>query len=67
MDKLILRKMARDWAKGILMACDTTSWSDLLTEDENAYLVGEVDKIANRITPDAAEQSVDRIFEKYYE
>ncbi len=67
MDKLILRKMAKDWAKGILLACDTTSWSEVLEQDENDYLVEEITKIADRITKDDPLRSVDEIFEKYYE
>lgn len=68
MDKRILNKIAKEWCKGILLARDGQSFDDdsLLDVDEQIYILQQVDKIAERITPTSASQSLVQIINKYY-
>jgi hypothetical protein len=69
MDKLILKKIAKEWCKGILMACDLTDeeTAELLTEEEMDYIQKEAFKIANRITIEPQANSLNECIKKYYE
>jgi hypothetical protein len=72
MDKNILKKIAKEWCKGILMANGGDSFLDaeqegLLTMEETDYILRETDKIANRITKEEYSSSLDDIIKKYYE
>lgn len=69
MDKRILNKIAKDWAKSILIATamDCEELDDVLSQEEQNYIVKEIDKVADRITKDAAETNLVAIVKKYYE
>jgi len=72
MDKLILKKIAKEWCKGILLACDGDALGDaqddeLITQDEASYIVSEAHKIAKRITKEPYLTSLTKIINKYYE
>ena len=71
MEKLILKKIAKDWSKNILLGCDNDSFSDIekegkLSEEEISYIVSETHKIAERITPNNCPPSIDAIIDSYY-
>lgn len=71
MDKRILKKIAKEWTKGILLACDADAIGDsvedgILTEDEAAYVVEESHKIAERITSEPYLPTLTAIVAKYY-
>jgi len=69
MNKLILKKIAKEWCKGILKACDLTDeeTAELLTEEEMNYLQNEAVKIADRITKEPQAHSLNDCIKKYYE
>ena len=69
MDKLILKKIAKDWAKGILFSTEADSFDEdsLLSVEEQYYVVEEVQKIAMRLTNGNVEVNLDEIISKYYE
>lgn len=72
MDKNILKKIAKEWCKGILLANEGGSFSDaikegLLTENEVDFIVGETQKIAERITKEQMTPNLDDIIKKYHE
>ena len=72
MDKNILKRIAKDWTKGILLACETDAFGDaieegLITEEEAGYIVEESHKIANRITKAQPLFRVSDIINRYYE
>ena len=72
MDKLILKKIAKEWCKGILLANGGDAMGDsiekgLITEDEATFIVLESHKIAERITKEPYLTSLGDIIEKYYE
>ncbi len=72
MDKLILRKIAKEWCKGILMACEGDAFgeaidNELITEEEVNYVVKESHKIAERITKEPQLFDLTKIIEKYYD
>ncbi|PHR23577.1 MAG: hypothetical protein COA36_16735 [Desulfotalea sp.] len=72
MDKNILKKIAKEWCKGILLANEGDSFSDtidngLLTEKEAAFILKETTKIAERITKETYSTSLELIVRKYYE
>lgn len=69
MDKRILNKIAKDWAKSILIATamDCEELDDILSPEEQNYVVKEVEKVAGRITKDVAETNLVAIVGKYYE
>jgi len=72
MDKLILKKIAKEWCKGILLANDGDSFGDsiesgLLTEEEADFILIETRKIAERITKEPYIASLNEIIGKYYE
>jgi formate-dependent phosphoribosylglycinamide formyltransferase (GAR transformylase) len=69
MDKRILNKIAKDWAKSILIATamDCEELDDILSQEEQDYIVEEVEKVADRITKDKAETNLVSIVAKYYE
>ena len=69
MDKLILKKIAKEWAKGILLATGVDSFDDksLLSIEEQTFIVNEVHEIANRLTNEKQEGTLDDIIDKYYE
>ena len=72
MDKNILKKIAKEWCKSILLANDGDSFGDaiedeLLTEEEAAFILGETEKIAQRITKEPYTSNLTDIVKKYYE
>jgi hypothetical protein len=69
MNKTILNKIAKDWAKSILIATamDCEEIDNILSQEEQDYIVKEVYKVAGRITKDTAESSLVEIVGKYYE
>lgn len=68
MDKLILKQIAKRWCKAILMANDITDEEtmELLSEEEQVYLLEQVEAIANRITDRQADVSLNDIIKEYY-
>jgi len=70
MDKRILKKIAAEWASGILFhGTGMDSFDDEgLTPDEEGYIVEEVQKIALRITKgDVPNANLPEIVKKYYD
>jgi hypothetical protein len=69
MDKRILNRIAKDWAKSILIATemDCEELDDVLSAEEQYYIIAEVEKIADRITKSTAETNLVSIVKKYYE
>ena len=69
-DKRVLKLIAKEWAKGILLATELASFDEdsdeYLDLDEQSYIVEEVHKIANRITEEDSLPSLNRIIEKYF-
>lgn len=68
MDKLILKNIAKRWCKAILMANDITDEEtmELLSEEEQAYLLEQVEAIANRITDRQTDISLNDIIKEHY-
>ena len=68
MDKLILKNIAKRWCKAILMANDITDEEtmQLLSEEEQSYLLEQVEAIANRITDRQTDVSLNDIIKEYY-
>jgi ribosomal protein L7Ae-like RNA K-turn-binding protein len=68
MDKLILKQIAKRWCKAILMANDITDEEtiELLSEEEQEYLLEQVEAIANRITDRQTDVSLNDIIKEYY-
>lgn len=66
MDKRILKKVAKEWAKGILLATDLQSFDGDLTPDEEQFIVDEVRLIAERLTKEPPLGSLPEILKKYY-
>lgn len=72
MDKRILKKITKEWCKGILLACETDAFSEsvsegLITEEEAGYIVDEAHKLAERITDSRQLFDVKEIIKQYYE
>ena len=72
MDKLILKKIAKKWCKGILLANDGDAFGDsieegFLTEEEADFMLLETKKIAERITKEPYKASLNDIIGEYYE
>lgn len=71
MNKNILKNIAKEWAKGILLSTEGVSFDeefeDLLSTDEEHYIINEVHKIAERITKEDYTPSLVDIVKKYYE
>lgn len=72
MDKKVLKKISKEWCKGILLACDQSSFFELedngkLTSEEVQYIVNETYKIAERITDEPYSANLESIIDKYYE
>jgi hypothetical protein len=67
MDKRILKQIAKEWAKGILLATDMDSFDKELNTDEQSYVLDEVHKIARKITEEDASGSLPQIIRKYYD
>ena len=70
MDKRILKKIAKEWCQAILLANGTDSFAeidkDLLTQDEQFYIVSESHRIAHRITNEPPVYELEEIIKKYY-
>ncbi len=68
MDKRILKKIAKDWAKGILFATGTDSFEEnsIMSLEEQQYIVNEVQNIGMKLTDGNVETSLDDIVAKYY-
>ena len=69
MKKHILKKIAKDLAKGILLATamDEEDLDDVLSPEEQAYINAEVEKIANMLTDEVADTNLVDIVKKYYD
>lgn len=72
MDKRILKQIAKEWSKGILLACEGDAFSDaierdLITDDEASYIVAETHKIAQRITKEPYIPALTELIKKHYE
>lgn len=71
MEKRILNKIAKDWAKGILFATGTDSFDEeldyILTIEEQSYIVEKVQEIGDRLTKDKRESNLSTIIKKYYD
>lgn len=68
MNKRILKKIAKDWAKGILFSTEGGSFeaSMGLTHEEESYIIEEVHKIGRRIIGGNIEVDLEEIIKKYY-
>jgi hypothetical protein len=68
MDKLILKNIAKRWCKAILMANDITDEEtmELRSQEEQDYLLEQVEVIANRITDKQTDTSLNDIIREYY-
>lgn len=68
-DKIILNKIARRWAKGILEAAtmDCEEADECLSPEEQMYVVNEVKKIAEGITKEPNNTSLSAIIQDYFE
>lgn len=67
MDKLILKKIAKRFAKSILLNTQASvSFDNVLTDDESEYVCKELIKIANKITTDEDSSDVDSLVKEYY-
>lgn len=69
MDKRILKKIAKDWAKGILVSTnmDSEFADEVLSYEEQKYIYEEVEKIGERIIDGNTEASLDDIIKKHYD
>ncbi len=70
MDKLILKKIAKEWPAGILYyGTGTDSFNEeMIFPEESGYIVSEVQKIALRINnKEVPESCLDEIIKKYYD
>ena len=71
MDKRILKQIAKEWCKGILLSNEASSFDsnldEMLSQEEQNYIVIESHKIANRITKEDYSASLSKIVEKYYD
>lgn len=67
MDKRILKQIAKEWAKGILLATDMDSFEDDLEIDEQIFILNEVHNLANKMTKEDSSGSLYQIIRKYYE
>lgn len=67
MEKRLLKKIAQDWCKSILLANGMDSFDDdILTQEEQSYIVEECTRIANRITDRPPVFTLPEIVEQYY-
>ncbi len=67
MDKLILKKIARRYAKSILINTQAQIGFDgELTVEECSFIQEELNKIANKITSDKAIGNVNDLVAEYY-
>lgn len=74
MDKRILKKIAKEWASGILFhgtGMDSFDTDSGLTQDEQGFIVEEVQRLGmslmKGIGKEEPETSLDVIIRKYYE
>ena len=69
MEKRILKKIAKEWAKSILLATehDCEELEGVITVSEENYIVEEVKRIAERITKESYLPTLESIVSKYYE
>lgn len=70
-NKRILRQIAKEWCKAILLACETDAFepsleSGLLDADEVNFIVDEAHNIAERITTEDYNPSLNSIVKKYF-
>ena len=67
MKKSDIKKIAKRWCKGILLANDLTDkeTSELLSENEMSYLQNQSYKIANRITKEKQGLSLNDLIKQY--
>lgn len=68
MDKNILKKIAKDWCKSILLANEGSSFGDdsLLTIEEQNFILKETKKIAAKITNNPPKTNIEDIISQYY-
>ena len=73
MNKTILKKIAKDWCKSILLSNEAMVSFDklledgLLTMEEVMYIQEYTDKIANSITKNNSGDTIIEIFSQYYD
>lgn len=69
MDKRILKEIAKRWCKAILIANDVTDSEtmEMLSQEEQDYLLSQVEVIANRITDRETDISLNDIIKEYYD
>lgn len=67
MDKKILKQIAKEWAKGILLATSMDAFDEELDIEEQIFVLAEVYKIANKITTEEESGSLPEIIKKYYD
>lgn len=73
MDKRILKKISKEWCKGILLACESDAFGDLMSEgvltpEEVDYIIEEAMNTAERIFPNKPQEfDVEKIVSRYYE
>jgi len=68
MDKLILKKIAKRFCKGVLeMSEASIHFEDRLTQQECEFIQEEIQKIADRITQEAGAVTTEELVKEYYE
>ena len=71
-NKRVLTSIAKEWCKGILLACEGDAFSDaiekeLINEEEASYIIAKAHEIANKITKQPYIPELNAIIEKYFE
>ncbi len=69
MDKRILKKIAQEWSKAVLLANSSDSFEEDcgLTQEECDYVLAESHKIAEKITKEPYTTNLNGIIARYYE
>lgn len=67
-NKRLLKKIAQDWCKSILLANGMDSFDDdvLLTSEEQGYIVNECHKIAESLSDRQTRFTLPEIIEQFY-
>lgn len=70
-DKNTLKRVAKDWVKGIIMSCETDAFWEaidegLLTMEEAAYIVEYTKELANKIAKGTPPVEVTQILRKHF-
>jgi len=70
MDKRILKEIAKRFAKSVLLESGTSDFAFMesgLTEDEHQYVIEELRKIGERITPLPVTNDATELVKEYYD